>query len=266
MYLLGTVGERIADLRSVKGWNQKELAKRMELAPSQLSRIESGETKNISSDILVKLAKVFHVSTDYILGLTTVSVPKSYDISELGLSEGAIKGLVMGTVNAEILNRLMEHKSFPRLVNLIQIYFSDTAARGIMARNQIIDLVTSSISDLMKNKPEYRSEARQDMQFLTAQKIGKHEAEIEKIKSVFLAILRDIKNDIDSGTKSEDTATAGMIQKIKAALPDKPQEQITADDVAAAVASQVGQAIAMDEETAGAFQSFVKQMLEQAGR
>ena len=114
MYLLGTVGERIADLRSVKGWNQKELAKRMELAPSQLSRIESGETKNISSDILVKLAKVFHVSTDYILGLTTVSVPKSYDISELGLSEGAIKGLVMGTVNAEILNRLMEHKSFPQ--------------------------------------------------------------------------------------------------------------------------------------------------------
>ena len=100
MYLLGTVGERIADLRSVKGWNQKELAKRMELAPSQLSRIESGETKNISSDILVKLAKVFHVSTDYILGLTTISVPKSYDISELGLSEGAIKGLVMGTVNA----------------------------------------------------------------------------------------------------------------------------------------------------------------------
>lgn len=233
MYLLGTVGERIADFRSVKGWNQKELAKRMELAPSQLSRIESGETKNISSDILVKLAKVFHVSTDYILGLTTVSVPKSYDISELGLSEGAIKGLVMGTVNAEILNRLMEHKSFPRLVNLIQIYFSDTAARGIMARNQIIDLATSSISDLMKNKPEYRSEARQDMQFLTAQKIGKHEAEIEKIK---------------------------------AALPDKPQEQITAGDVAAAVASQVGQAIAMDEETAGAFQSFVKQMLEQAGR
>ena len=57
-----------------------------------------------------------------------------------------------------------------------------------------------------------------------------------------------------------------MIQKIKAALPDKPQEQITADDVAAAVASQVGQAIAMDEEMAGAFQSFVKQMLEQAGR
>ena len=95
-----------------------------------------------------------------------------------------------------------------------------------MARNQIIDMATSSISDLMKNKPEYRGEARQDMQFLTAQKIGEHEAEIEKIKSVFLAILRDIKNDIDSGTKSKDTAAAGMIQKIKAALPDSRRSRL----------------------------------------
>jgi len=212
------------------------------------------------------VAKEFKVSTDYILGLSTLNVRKSYDISELGLSEGAVRGLVTGAVDVQILNHLMEHRNFPKLVDLIQIYFQDTAARGIIARNQVIEMATSSISDLMKSNPEYRIEARQDMQFLTAQKIGKHEAEIEKIKSVFLAILRDIKNDIDSGTKSEDTDTAGMIQKIKAALPDKPQEQITADDVAAAVASQVGQAIAMDEEMAGAFQSFVKQMLEQAGR
>ncbi len=113
MYLPGTVGERIADLRSLKGWNQKELANRMELAPSQLSRIENGETKNISGDILIKLAKEFRVSADYILGLTTVSVPKSYDISELGLSEGAVKGLATGAVDVEILNRLLEHKSFP---------------------------------------------------------------------------------------------------------------------------------------------------------
>ncbi len=265
MYLPGTVGERIADLRSLKGWNQKELANRMELAPSQLSRIENGETKNISGDILIKLAKEFRVSADYILGLTTVSVPKSYDISELGLSEGAVKGLATGAVDVEILNRLLEHKSFPRLISLIRIYFQDTTARGIMARNQVIDMATSSISDLMKSNPEHRGEARQDMQFLTAQKIGEHEAEIEKIKSVFLAILRDIKNDIDSGKQPEDTATADMIQKIKAALPDKPQEQITADDVAAVVTSQVGQAIAMDKETAGAFQRVVKQMLEQVG-
>ena len=51
----------------------------------------------------------------------------------------------------------------------------------------------------MKEHPEHRAEAKQDLQLLNAQKMGEHEAEIEKIKNVFLAILRDIKKDIDNG-------------------------------------------------------------------
>lgn len=266
MYLQRTAGERISDLRSMKEWSQKELARRVKLAPSQLSRIESGETKNISGDILVRLAKEFRVSTDYILGLTTISVPKSYDISELGLSEGAVRGLVTGAVDVEILNRLLEHKNFPRLISLIRIYFQDAAARGVMARNQLLDMATASLSDLIKEHPEHRAEARQDIQFMNAQKIGEHEAEIEKIKNVFMSILRDIKTDMESGKPPEDTTAADMIQRIKAALPDKPPGQMTADDIAAAVTSQVGKAVVMDEETTGAFQRLVKQMFEQAGK
>ena len=83
------------------------------VSASQLSRIVSGETKTVSSDILIGGAKEFKVSTDYILGLSTVSVRKSYDISELGLSSGAIRGLVTGEVDVEILNRLLEHKYSP---------------------------------------------------------------------------------------------------------------------------------------------------------
>ena len=96
-----------------------------------MSRIASGETKTVSSDIPIGTAKEFRVSTDYILGLSTVSVQKSYDISELGLSEGAVRGLVTGIVDVEILNRLLEHKNFPRLISLIQIYFQDTEARAL---------------------------------------------------------------------------------------------------------------------------------------
>ena len=73
----------------------------------RLSRIVSGETRTVSSDILIGVAKEFKVSTDYILGLSTVSVRKSYDISELGLSEGAVRGLVTGAVDVQILNRLL---------------------------------------------------------------------------------------------------------------------------------------------------------------
>ena len=90
-------------------------------------------------------------STDYILGLSTLSVRKSYDISELGLSEGAVRGLVTGTVDVQILNRLLEHRNFPKLIDFIRIYFQDTAAKDIMARNQLIELATASLSDLMKD-------------------------------------------------------------------------------------------------------------------
>ena len=261
-----TPGERITDLRKARGWDQKTLAENSGLSESQISRIENGKIGKLSHDILIKLAKAFHVSTDYILGLTTVSVPKSYDISELGLSEGAVKGLVTGTVNVEILNRLMEHKNFPRLLELIQIYFSDTAAMGIMSRNEILDFATASLSDFIKDHPEHRGEARKDARFINAQKVGAHEADIEKIKNLFISILRDIKADIDNGVQPGEIITAEMLQGIKAALPDKPSEQITMDDVVAATTAQLGKMTPMNDEAAGMFQSLMKMMMEQSGQ
>ena len=43
---------------------------------------------------------------------------------------------------------------------------------------------TTPLSDPIKEHPENRAETRQGLQFLNAQKLGDHEAEIEKIKSV----------------------------------------------------------------------------------
>ena len=261
----GHPGDRIGDLRTNLGMTKKELSQKTGIDASQITRIENGNLKTISSDYLIKLAKELKTSTDYILGLTPVSVPKSYDISELGLSNEAVKGLVTGTVDAEILNRLLEHKSFPRLIHLIRVYFQDTAARGIMARNQLIEMATASLSDLMKEHPEHRAEAKQDLQFLNAQKLGEHEAELEKIKNVFLAILRDIKKDMDSGEQPGEVATAAMLQTMRDTLAEQQQEPVTMDDVAGMVAGQLGQLVPMDEETAEQFRQLAKKMMEQAG-
>ena len=261
----GHPGDRIGDLRTNLGMTKKELSQKTWIDASQITRIENGNLKTISSDYLIRLAKELKTSTDYILGLTPVSVPKSYDISELGLSNEAVKGLVTGTVDAEILNRLLEHKSFPRLIHLIRVYFQDTAARGIMARNQLIEMATASLSDLMKGHPEHRAEAKQDLQFLNAQKLGEHEAELEKIKNVFLAILRDIKKDMDSCEQPGEVATAAMLQTMRAALAEQQQEPVTMDDVAGMVAGQLGQLVPMDEETAEQFRQLAKKMMEQAG-
>ena len=192
-----------------------------------------------------------------------MSVRKSYDISELGLSEGTVRGLVTGTVDVQILNRLLEHRNFPKLMDLIRIYFQDTAAKGIMARNQLIELATASLSDLMKEHPEHRAEAKQDLQLLNAQKMGEHEAEIEKIKNVFLAILRDIKKEIDSGEQPGEAVTAAMFQSIQASAMEQKQELHTIDDVTTLVAEQLEKVIPLDEETKEQFQQLIKRMIEQ---
>ena len=206
------------------------------------------------------------VSTDYILGLSTLSVRKSYDISGLGLSEGAVRGLVAGTVDVQILNRLLEHRNFPKLMDLIRIYFQDTAAKGIMARNQLIELATASLSDLMKEHPEHRAEAKQDLQLLNAQKMGEHEAEIEKIKNVFLAILRDIKKDMDNREQPGEAVTAAMFQTMQETMKDHQQELLSMDDVTAMIAGQIGKFLPMDEETAEQFRQLAKRMMEQVGK
>lgn len=72
-----------------------------------------------------------------------------------------------------------------------------------MAQNQLIEMATASLSDLMKGHPEHRAEARQELQFLNAQKMVEHEAEIEKIKNVFLAILWDIKKTLTTENSRE---------------------------------------------------------------
>jgi hypothetical protein len=265
MALPGTPGQRISDLCNGNHITQKELAEKIGVSASQLSRIVSGETRTVSNDILMGVAKEFKVSTDYILGLSTVSVRKSYDISELGLSEGAVRGLVTGAVDVQILNRLLEHKNFPKLIDLIRIYFQDTAAKGISARNQLIEIATASLSDLMKERPEHRTEARQDLQLLNAQKMGEHEAEIEKIKSVFLAILRDIKKDMENGEQPGETVTAAMFQTMRDTLAEQKQNPISVDDVTAMISGQIGQLAPMDEETTKQFQALAKKMIEQAG-
>ena len=115
----------------------------------------------------------------------------------------------------------------------------------------------------MKEHPERRAEAKQDLQLLNAQKMGEHEAEIEKIKSVFLAILRDIKKDMENGEQPGETVTAAMSQTMRNALAEQKQNTISVDDITAMVAGQIGQLAPMDEETTDLFQQLLKKVIAQ---
>ena len=60
---------RIRDLREDAEMNQTEVAKHLGMSQTGYSKYETGEN-DIPTQVLIKLAKLYKTSTDYLLGLT----------------------------------------------------------------------------------------------------------------------------------------------------------------------------------------------------
>jgi ribosome-binding protein aMBF1 (putative translation factor) len=70
------MGNRIRDLYEARGWSQQELAWRANVSITKVNRIITG-AQGMSAQILLRLARAFDVSADYLLGLTQDKRPRS---------------------------------------------------------------------------------------------------------------------------------------------------------------------------------------------
>ena len=79
------LGEQIKSLRQCKGLNQVEMAKIFCITKQSVS---NWENENImpSIDMLIKIAKFFNVSTDYLLGLSEEHALNTEGLSELQIA------------------------------------------------------------------------------------------------------------------------------------------------------------------------------------
>ena len=66
---------RLRDLREDNDLTQQKLADYLHMQQTQYGRYERG-TRDIPTDILIKLAKLYNTSTDYLLGLTDDPAPR----------------------------------------------------------------------------------------------------------------------------------------------------------------------------------------------
>ena len=62
------LGQRICELRTANGWSQVDLAKKLGVVKQTVSNWEN-ENIQPSIEMLVRLSKIFGVTTDYLLGL-----------------------------------------------------------------------------------------------------------------------------------------------------------------------------------------------------
>ena len=87
-------GYRLKELRAQAGLTQKQLAEQIGVTKSVVSFYELRE-RTPSPEILVKLAAVFHVSTDYLLGIER---QRSIDITGLDSEDEKVVRLMIETL------------------------------------------------------------------------------------------------------------------------------------------------------------------------
>jgi len=65
------LSKRIHELRTAMGWSQVELAKRLQISKQTVSNWENDNIQP-SIDMLVRISRLFGVTTDYLLGLDDI--------------------------------------------------------------------------------------------------------------------------------------------------------------------------------------------------
>ena len=83
------LSKRIHELRTALGWSQVELAKRLQISKQTVSNWENDNIQP-SVDMLIRIARLFGVTTDYLLGLE--DAPR---LDVTGLSPAAVGHLIL---------------------------------------------------------------------------------------------------------------------------------------------------------------------------
>ena len=142
-----TIQERIKDLRVERKLTLKELEEQTGLSSSALGSYEADDTKDISHYALIKLAKFYGVTVDYLLGLTETKRHPNADLADLRLSDAMIDVLKEGQVDTALLGELVTHPDFVKLLADIQIYVEGIAAMQIQNLNAWVDVARAEIME-----------------------------------------------------------------------------------------------------------------------
>ena len=144
-----TIQERLKDLRVERGLTLEQLAEQTNLSKSALGSYEAEDFKDISHYALIKLAKFYGVTTDYLLGLTERKNHPSTELDALHLDDDAIEVLRTGKFNHRLLSELICHKDFQRFMLDAEIYVDRIADMRVNDMNAVLEAVRQMA--LMKN-------------------------------------------------------------------------------------------------------------------
>lgn len=231
VYLPGKIRDRIQDLMKSRKVTQAELAAKIGCSESALSRFISGKTDKLGDENIIRIARVFEVSTDFLLGEVDEPDRKNYDISEIGLSVEAARNLYTQKVNPKIVSYLLENPQFADTTYQIARYLDNELTAGLAAQNQLYSMVSSMLGASPQAADEVKS-----------LRTPIDQADLSAIQNSFMKAVRAVKKEAEAEMPPTRQLTAQVMNSIYAELTkggQKLNRKITKEQVADAVAASV---------------------------
>lgn len=193
-----TIAERLKDLRKDRGLTLEALAEAVNISKSALGTYETGELKDISPFSIVKLAKFYGVTTDYLMGVSNLEKEPDAEIQALRLTNEALKVLHDGHFSGKLLSEVICHSDFPRLMTDMEIFVDHIASMQIDNLNDVMGTMRGIV------QKQYHPDEN-ELFYRTAE-LGKIPAD-EYVSSVLrddlIGILRDIRKAYPKNTRDE---------------------------------------------------------------
>ena len=218
-YLPGSIRERIQDLLHEHNMTQAQLAERISISESTLNRFLSGQTDKLSSDNVMAIADIFHVSTDFLLGLTDIPYRTNYDLEKLGLSAQAAKNLLTNKVNANMLSTLLEMPTFITLLSQLAQLQNATLSAGIADMNTLFQSLGTLLIEHAHQNPEDKPAAKETLQDIRSLRQPLYEADTAVIEATFKKLLQELKGETKTAVTSSEKITSQVMEQFLSALP-----------------------------------------------
>ncbi len=225
-YLPGDSRDRIQDLLRERGMTQTELAEKIGISGGALNRYISGETDKIAAENIVRIARVFGVSTDFLLCETNIPYRTNYDIEQLGLTAKAAARLYTGEVDPVVVSQLLEHKEFAILVAQIAQFEDATISASVVGMNTMISHLSGLVQRVGNKHPHLQRAAIRTQQDIEAMKIPEGHVDTTAMEATFLRIVKDLRDGADMYSAQARTLTTEVMMKLMDRLTKRGGKQL----------------------------------------
>ena len=186
-----TMGEKIKDLRVERRMTTKQFAQATGISEAVLNGLENDNGRDVGYSRIIDLAKLFDVPTDFLLGFTESRITKNIELKSLGLTDKVIEVLLANRQDNELLSKLIEHREFANLINAIDLYVRQLAAKSINTINNLAAVVQRGVENysIGAGAPDRYDEA---INYINETKVNEDEFLQYRITERFNQILRDL--------------------------------------------------------------------------